>query len=139
MNLLKRIHNALIPILILITGYSHALKESNFERLAKISKGKSGSDIHSLIKKLQRKRWSRLSKAKYFKKNFNTSKGIWQYEEGTKEGDGYEPMTFNQIASYKMLTPTKVTMDDLEASVRNYRNTVSENDQSSIERYESRQ
>ena len=94
-----------------------------------------------LFNKIHGKRfsWQKNFVAKYFKKNFNTSKGIWQYEEGTKEGDGYEPMTFNQISSYKMLTPTKVTMNDLEASVRNYRNTVSEHDQSSIERYESRQ
>ena len=119
--------------IIFFSGYDHGFKEKDFEKLATITEGKSCADIHTIVKKLERKRWKSLTKATHFKKKFVN--GHWLYQESDEKNGGKE-MKFAQVGSYTKLAPTKVTMFDLKQSIFKHKNTVSCDDQAVIDEYE---
>ena len=61
---------------LLFLEFEHNLKEKHFEKLATITKGKSGADIHTIKKILERKRWSQLSTATHFTKKSVNGKNL---------------------------------------------------------------
>ena len=122
---------------ILISGFRHGFTDLQFDKLAKLTKGRSCADIHAMVKKLESKRWPALDTATKFTVH-KKDNGENEYEEcDGNEGTGGDSisMTFSQIM-YSDLRPKKITIKEIKESIYKHKPTMTIQDSALIVAFE---